>query len=281
MLSKLLRSALGPGAVDGLGERRMVGNVPAFEIDDEQALFGAKVPRSELLKARPPINGATGVVGPQGSGKTLFAMRQGAVWQSRGARLITNREVTHQDDMIEGLHDVARLIEVQETTPTEDRQWICLVLDEVGIDADARDWASFPRSLAHAMTQVRKYRLNLIWTAVYAERVDILLRDYTGFVWECNMSEPIPFPVVRNFTGGVIVSKCWPPSPGEERGDEQPIREVRFRPRRQDLDRFDSWAIHRNVSESAVDDELRRARADKKRQKELAALSKLASEPGS
>ena len=278
MISGLLRAALGTGAGDGLRERKMVGNVPAFEIDDEKALFGDKVPRRELLQARPPINGATGVVGPQGSGKTLFAMRQGAVWQARGARLITNREVTHQDDMIEGLHDVARLIEIQERTPSDDRQWICLVLDEVGIDADARDWASFPRSLAHAMTQVRKYRLNLIWTAVYAERVDILLRDYTGFVWECAMSEPIPVPLVRNLTGGVIVAKCWPPSPGEERGDEQPIREVRFRPRRQDLDRFDSWAIHRNVSETAVDDEIRRARAAKKKQKELEAL---AATPGS
>ena len=243
------------------------GNLPQLPEKDAKLLFGDKTPPAVLMREAPPVVGATAISGPMGSGKSLLLARMARVWQARGAELwtagceIAGADAHYGIDLVE----MAEAVEARaEAIPWAERPWLVLALDEMAVMADSRDWTAFPKSLAAQITQIRKFRLIPYYTAVYWERVDALVRDFTGWVWSCRMTDRGLFS-----RGGLIVAQCWPPD-SERREDERPTRTIRMRPRDGDLDAYDTGNVVKVESASTERDRARQAkrRADIQRQLE-------------
>lgn len=60
-----------------------------------------------------------------------------------------------------------------------------VLLDEVNLWAPSRMWQRLPLGLLHRWAQVRKYQTQVLWSAQHESRVDTVLREVTGWMWEC------------------------------------------------------------------------------------------------
>ena len=248
---------------------KIVGNLPQITDKATTQWLGRRLPRREVLAQAPPVAGATAITGPMGAGKSALMSRMARTWQRRGQHATEDRNkvelwttgmnIAGEDRHFDGGGDVGRALihlaraldERATLIPWDRRPWVVVAMDEMAVQADSRDWAGFPKSLAAQMTQIRKYRIIPYYTAVFWERVDSLVRDFTGWVWHVEMTTP-----TLGFGGGTIVAKCWPPD-AERKEDERPKQVMRMRLRRGDVQVFDTGNIVKKARNTADADEAR------------------------
>jgi len=60
-----------------------------------------------------------------------------------------------------------------------------ILLDEINLWAPSRLWNELPLGLMHRWAQIRKYETMILWSAQHEARVDKVVRELTGFIWEC------------------------------------------------------------------------------------------------
>ena len=60
-----------------------------------------------------------------------------------------------------------------------------VLVDEINLWAPSRMWNALPMGLLHRWAQVRKYETQILWSAQHEARVDKVIREVTGFIWEC------------------------------------------------------------------------------------------------
>jgi hypothetical protein len=60
-----------------------------------------------------------------------------------------------------------------------------VLVDEINLWAPSRLWNALPIGLLHRWAQVRKYRTQILWSAQHEDRVDKVIREVTGWIWEC------------------------------------------------------------------------------------------------
>lgn len=128
-----------------------------------------------------------GVVGLIGHGKTYRAVRSAAeLARMRGALLAANIKVDvpgvefEQLPVSEDGLDVEAVMELVARCRAESRGLVILV-DEVGIMMPARWWSKFPIRLLFLLSQSRKHKVDLFWTAQHQDQCDKLLRDLTEY----------------------------------------------------------------------------------------------------
>lgn len=258
---------------------KVKGNLPVMPDRTTEAWLGKKLPRREVKASAPPVVGATAITGPMGAGKTALMTRMARTYQLAGRHAkrpqdavelwTTGMNILGEDRHFDGHGDVGRaLIHMAEalddranSIPWTERGWVVLAMDEMAVQADSRNYHEFPKSLAAQLTQIRKFKVIPLYTAVFWERVDSLVRDFTGWVWHVEMSSGL--------FGGTIVGKCWPPD-AERTEDERPHRVIRMRLRRGDVQAFDTGNVVRKDSASAAADLAR----DTDRRAKLAAAAK-------
>lgn len=87
-----------------------------------------------------------------------------------------------------------------------------LLLDEITACFPARSSASMPTQLQRILNQLRKAKVQLVWTAPNWRRADVILREVTKIVYDC--SGMFPSAVLRDRAGNKV-GRCtdgWPPN---------------------------------------------------------------------
>jgi hypothetical protein len=128
-----------------------------------------------------------GVTGLIGHGKTYRAVGMAVeLARMRGALLAANIKVTApgvefvQLPISEDGLDVESVMALVERCREQGRGLVILV-DEVGIMMPARWWQKFPIRLLFLLSQSRKHKVDLFWTAQHKDQCDKLLRDLTEY----------------------------------------------------------------------------------------------------
>ncbi len=80
-----------------------------------------------------------------------------------------------------------------------------VLVDEINLWAPSRMWNALPIGLLHRWAQVRKYRTQILWSAQHEDRVDKVIREVTGWMWEC---VPHRLPII----GGWFTLHAFEPS---------------------------------------------------------------------
>ena len=133
-----------------------------------------------------------GYIGLPGSGKTYGMTRRGVQAMAAGRTVFSNYGVkgTH----VLGAWDHANPDPKLSNPPCECGSCFVsisdamILIDEVNLWAPSRYWANLPLALLHRWAQVRKYGIQVIWSAQHEARVDKALREVTGWMWQC---EPV------------------------------------------------------------------------------------------
>jgi Zonular occludens toxin (Zot) len=148
-------------------------------------------------------------VGWRGHGKTMLAVeRSRRLAKVRGVPLITNIYVRDEAPIVKdrgGVVDIVRAGLVVERIPMAppgrkkggdyaidvewlvDRLWrlkqadqgAVLLLDEMGVLFNSREWQKFPSDLGYLVAQGRRLRVDLIYTAQFIDQCDKTIRELT------------------------------------------------------------------------------------------------------
>lgn len=164
--------------------------------------------------------GVTAFVGMPGSAKTyaltevcMRAQRRGlTVWANAGYEPAGARVIRSFEDF----------------TAITGPAVICF--DELPLYFNARKWAEFPDALLYKLSQIRKDGLELYYTAIHEQMVDVTLRRITFWYWQC-----------RALPLGFFARSLWPPETFR-RKMERPFRRELFRLRRPVLEAYDTMA---------------------------------------
>lgn len=176
------------------------------------------------------------ITGTLGGGKTAFAVEKIYDHLKSGGFVYTNIEV-YPDEVekrlaVEGLvFDRSRLVillgDAREYSSQVSRgttkKLVMLVVDEAGLDLNARDWAKTDKKFIAFNTMARKLDIHLIYISQDASDVDKQIRRKAELVWVCrNLKKQkiwgvIPFPLpfyfrvcFDNTRGGGTSSKMYP-----------------------------------------------------------------------
>jgi len=135
-------------------------------------------------------NGVTAFVGMPGSGKTLALASIGAKAMARGERVVCNAGFD--------LQGAERLSTFDEFASLEGP--VVVVWDELPLYFNARKWSEFPDSMLYKFTQIRKDGIQLYYSAIHEQMIDVNIRRITFWFWQC-----------RNLGFGWCIKRCYPP----------------------------------------------------------------------
>jgi len=77
---------------------------------------------------------------------------------------------------------------------------VVVVWDELPLYFNARKWSEFPDSMLYKFTQIRKDGIQLYYSAIHEQMIDVNIRRITFWFWQC-----------RNLGAGFLVRRCYPP----------------------------------------------------------------------
>jgi len=140
------------------------------------------------LKGR--YTGVTAFVGMPGSGKTLALAEIGARAMARGERVVCNAGFD--------LQGAERLSTFDDFAALEGP--VVVVWDELPLYFNARKWSEFPDSMLYKFTQIRKDGIQLYYSAIHEQMIDVNIRRITFWFWQC-----------RNLGLGYTIRRCYPP----------------------------------------------------------------------
>lgn len=131
-----------------------------------------------------------GYIGLPGSGKTFALSRRGLAAMEAGRRVFSNYGLEGSMD-IKGW-DCLNLGNTKDPGPscTCGECFVSIadavvLVDEINLWAPSRMWTALPLGLLHRWAQVRKYQTQILWTAQHEARVDKVIREVTGWIWQC------------------------------------------------------------------------------------------------
>ena len=145
-----------------------------------------------------------GAVGPLGGGKTLTQVRLATESARRsGCLLASNIKLTPPDglpfvqlpmsaDWPDRLLDLVLAVSLglyPDPRPGMDGKpvsGVIFVLDEAGLMLNSRAWRDMPTELIFMMSQGRKIRADIYWTAQFEDMVDAILRQITVEIRHCS-----------------------------------------------------------------------------------------------
>lgn len=144
-----------------------------------------------LRPASTPIS-VEGFIGLPGSGKTYALSVRGLKALDQGRRVFSNYGL--RGTIALDVWDHANIGNTKDPGPACDCG-SCFVsisdavvlVDEINLWAPSRMWNALPIGLLHRWAQVRKYQTQILWSAQHEDRVDKVIREVTGWIWECRM----------------------------------------------------------------------------------------------
>lgn len=179
-----------------------------------------------------------GFLGLMGMGKTMLGVDHSVrLAARRGSWLVSNILITPLVPLVKyvqlGTGDDGLDVVELERLLTEAKAAKCgvvLYLDEIGILMPARFWATFPVSLMWMLSQSRKLKIDLVFSAQDIEQVDSFLRRLTQWVYRV---KAFPTPTLERREAGrrpwfFVVSK-WRPTKVDKRGEREGLRRIRYR----------------------------------------------------
>jgi hypothetical protein len=128
---------------------------------------------SGLLKRK--YAGVTAFVGMPGSGKTYGLAQVADRALRRGETVFSNEGFDVEGtECLRDWHDFAEV-----------RGPAVIVWDELPLYFNSRRWQEFPDGFLYRLTQVRKDGLQLYYSAIHEEMIDVNLRRMTFWYWHC------------------------------------------------------------------------------------------------
>lgn len=142
------------------------------------------------MKPRSVPISVEGFIGLPGSGKTYALSVRGLKALKAGRRVFSNYDL--RGTMPLDVWDHANIGNTKDPGPACECG-SCFVsisdavvlVDEINLWAPSRLWNALPIGLLHRWAQVRKYRTQILWSAQHEDRVDKVIREVTGWIWEC------------------------------------------------------------------------------------------------
>lgn len=145
-----------------------------------------------------------GIVGLPGSAKTYYAVKLALQRLKKGEKVYSNIEIIYNekkpDEKQAILFDKLEVIlsKVANKAFSDREKWIksgkdkhdfwpertTIVVDEIGILYDARDWETFSNQLVYYFKQTRKIGIDIIWTTQCFSDLEKKVRGITDFVWD-------------------------------------------------------------------------------------------------
>lgn len=145
-----------------------------------------------------------GIVGLPGSAKTYFAVKLALERLKRKEKVYSNIEIIYKEKTDKEqkaiLFDKLEIIlsQVANKAFSDRQKWIdsgkdkhdfwpertTIVVDEIGILYDARDWETFSNQLVYYFKQTRKIGIDIIWTTQCFADLEKKVRGITDFVWD-------------------------------------------------------------------------------------------------
>jgi hypothetical protein len=135
-------------------------------------------------------NGVTAFVGMPGSGKTYSLAQIGLKAMSQGKRVVCNAGFDLRGAEVLSTFDDFAALEGPVT----------VVWDELPLYFNARKWSEFPDSMLYKFTQIRKDGIQLYYSAIHEQMIDVNIRRITFWFWHC-----------RAYPFGVLARSMWPP----------------------------------------------------------------------
>lgn len=114
-----------------------------------------------------------GVVGRNGQGKTLFAVRRALAELERGVPVYANFTIKRENCHV--WHTPKDLLKLRHGF---------VIIDEANITFPSRFFAKIPPTMLYMWSQCRKLDLTIMWTAQHEDRVDKALKELTSQVWQ-------------------------------------------------------------------------------------------------
>jgi len=157
------------------------------------------------VTGRRRYQGVTAYVGMPGSGKTYSLASVGLAAMARGERVVCNAGFD--------LEGAERLASFDEFAALEGP--VVVVWDELPLYFNARKWAEFPDSMLYKFTQIRKDGIQLFYSAIHEDMIDVNIRRITFWYWQCHA-----------ITGRLLSRKLYPP---------MEFRKAKVKPHRREL----------------------------------------------
>jgi len=148
--------------------------------------------------------GVTAFTGMPGSGKT-YSMVQAGVNAYNSGREVWCNSGFDVDFCVEHGRTFSSMDEFLEIPNGATVLW-----DELPLYVNARKWADFPDGMLYRLTQIRKDGLQLYYSAIHENMIDVNVRRMTYSYWRC-----------RAITGRLFRRELWPP---QEFKPEKPTR---------------------------------------------------------
>lgn len=122
--------------------------------------------------------GVTAYVGMPGSGKTYGLAQQAQRAMRRGVPVFTNAGF----DVV-GAQTFTSFQEFCDVIASDQEVVVCF--DELPLYFNSRKWQEFPDAVMYYLTQIRKCRARLYYSAIHEQMVDVNVRRLTFWYWHC------------------------------------------------------------------------------------------------
>lgn len=174
-----------------------------------------------------------------GGGKTYFSTVRMVEHMSRGGTVFTNVDMKfdgpkNADGCPVGIADLCKVdrycrgggfhmqpeqlvsIEQNDMSAFHDViQWgtdeipVLLILDEIHLWFNARNWAKASEELLAFLTQSRKCSVDIIFISQHRDNVDVQFRRLLQYVWTFSDSERFKLPGIGAPWRNTIIANCW------------------------------------------------------------------------
>ena len=184
-----------------------------------------------------------GYVGDVGSGKTMGMVEASMKFRAQGYRIIGNDEGLGADYVFESLEELYEMMDMsiarlyKEGNDDTSRSYTLILFDEIQNTFDSRDFKNFDPRFWSRVTQRRKYRWHLMWTAPKEEYVDVRVRQSTKWIWHCSIT-----PFLKRYK-----RECYPPMEEVTIG-ERPRAVTKTWLREKVLEEYNTYAFVNSMS---------------------------------
>ena len=184
-----------------------------------------------------------GFVGDVGSGKTMGMVEASMKFRAQGYRIIGNDEGLGADYVFESLEELYEMMDMsiarlyKEGNDDTSHSYTLILFDEIQNTFDSRDFKNFDPRFWARVTQRRKYRWHLMWTAPKEEYVDIRVRQSTKWIWHCSIT-----PFLKRYK-----RECFPPMEETTIG-ERPRAVTKTWLRQNVLEEYNTYAFINSMS---------------------------------
>lgn len=174
-----------------------------------------------------------------GGGKTYFSTLRMVRHMSRGGTVFTNvdmkwDEELNADGVPVGIADLCKVdkycqgggfylqkSQLHDIPPNDMSrfddviQWgtdaipVLLVLDEIHLWFNARNWKQAAEGLLAFLTQSRKCSVDIIFISQHRDNVDVQFRRLLQYTWTFSDSANFKLPGIGSVVKGRIISNCW------------------------------------------------------------------------